>query len=84
VDSFKAARGTVPGLFDVVGASIAIMEDRITRSRMVGDPPDILIEPDVGGFDLMDFHRAGEAIPLGREAVGRVSEEIEELRAALP
>ncbi len=84
VDSFKAARGSVPGLFDVVGASIAIMEDRITRSRMVGDPPDILIEPDVGDLDLMDFHRADEAIPVGREAVGRVAEEIEELRAALP
>jgi NTE family protein len=83
VDSFKAARGEEPGLFDVMGASITIMGDRITRSRMVGDPPDVVIEPDVGDFELLDFHRAAEAIPLGLEAVERVEEEIEELREAL-
>ncbi len=84
VDSFRAARGPEPGLFDVVGASIAIMQDRITRSRMVGDPPDVVIEPDIADFELMDFHRAAEAIPLGREAVERVVEELEDLKNVLP
>jgi NTE family protein len=84
VDSFKAARGVEPGLFDVVGASIAIMQDRITRSRMVGDPPDVVIEPDIADFELLDFHRAGEAISLGRDAVERVDEELQDLQQALP
>lgn len=84
VDSFKAVRGSEPGLFDVVGASIAIMQDRITRSRMVGDPPDVVIEPDIADLELMDFHRAGEAIALGRDAVNRVEEELEDLQQALP
>jgi NTE family protein len=86
VDSLRAARGSEsePGLFDVVGASIAIMEDRITRSRMVGDPPDIVIEPDLPDFELMDFHRAAEAIPVGQEAVARVDEDLDALKAVLP
>ena len=42
-----------------------IMQDRITRSRMAGDPPDVLITPRVGHIGWFDFHRAEEAIALG-------------------
>src|SRR5690606_6141799 len=45
-----------PGLLDVVSASINIMQDRITRSRMAGDPAEISLLPQLEDFALMDFH----------------------------
>jgi NTE family protein len=83
VESWKKARRRDPGVFDVVGTSISIMQDRITRSRMVGDPPEIILEPDMGHFELMDFHRAEEAMELGRAAVERETEHLEELKGML-
>ena len=65
-----------PGLLDVVSASINIMQDRITRSRMAGDPAEISLLPQLEDFALMDFHRAHEAIAEGRALVQRRSEEI--------
>jgi NTE family protein len=58
-----------PGFFDVVAASVNIMQDRLTRSRMAGDPSEITLMPHLEDFALMDFHRAAEAIAAGREAV---------------
>lgn len=63
-----------PSLFDVIGASIDIMQDRITRSRMAGEPADISLVPLFEDLALMDFHRAEEAIEEGRRVV-RASEE---------
>ena len=68
-----------PGLFDVTSAAIGIMQDRITRSRMAGDPPDIVIAPRLPQLALMDFHRAGEAIEEGYEAVHRALPLLEHL-----
>ncbi|PKM22987.1 MAG: patatin [Gammaproteobacteria bacterium HGW-Gammaproteobacteria-14] len=65
-----------PGLLDVVSASINIMQDRITRSRMAGDPAEISLLPQLEDFALMDFHRAKEAIEEGRNLVRRREEEI--------
>jgi NTE family protein len=58
----------VPSLFDVVAASINIMQVRITRSRMAGEPPDAIITPRLASFGLMDFHEAEHAILQGRRA----------------
>ncbi|HUP90691.1 MAG TPA: patatin-like phospholipase family protein [Solimonas sp.] len=58
-----------PGYFDVVAASVNIMQDRITRSRMAGDPPEISLVPHLPDFALMDFHRAREAMEEGRRLV---------------
>ena len=55
-----------PGFFDVMTASVNIMQDRITRSRMAGDPAEEVLAPELGDFAIMDFHRAGEAIEEGR------------------
>jgi NTE family protein len=60
-----------PGLFDVLSASINIMQDRITRSRMAGDYPDIMMAPRLAHIGLMDYHRAAEAIDEGRAVVRR-------------
>jgi len=54
-----------PGLFDVLASSLNIMQDRITRSRMAGDPPDILITPRLEHLGLLEFYRAAEAIEEG-------------------
>lgn len=58
-----------PRFFDVIASSINIMQDRITRSRMAGDPPDLGLAPQLEDFALMDFHRAKEAIAEGRRLV---------------
>ena len=56
-----------PGMSAVMMDAINITQDRIARSRLAGDPPDITIAPKVGGIGLFDFHRAGEAIELGAQ-----------------
>lgn len=58
-----------PTLFDVIAASVNIMQDRITRSRMAGDPPEVTLNPALGELTFMDFHRADEAIEEGRRIV---------------
>ncbi len=61
-----------PGMFEVMASSINIMQDRITRSRMAGDPPEILIAPRLSHLALMEFDRAADAIAEGRAAVERM------------
>jgi NTE family protein len=65
-----------PGMLDVMSASINIMQDRITRSRMAGDPAEISLLPQLEDFALMDFHRAKEAIEEGRNLVQRHQSEL--------
>jgi len=62
------ASGPTPGLGSVMLASFNIIMDRMTRSRLAGDPPDVLLTPRVGHIALLDFDRADELIALGREA----------------
>ena len=59
----------MPSMLDVVASSLNIMQVRLTRSRMAGDPPDVTIAPRLAHLGLMDFHRAREAIEEGRRAV---------------
>ena len=54
-----------PGLFDTIAGSVNIMQDRITRSRMAGDPPDVLLSPRLAHISLMEFYRAEEVIQIG-------------------
>jgi len=68
-----------PGLFEVLAGSIAIMQDRLTRSRMAGDPPDITITPRVRHIGLLEFDRAAEGIAAGRESVLAVRSALEHL-----
>jgi NTE family protein len=65
-----------PGLFDAIIGSINIVQDRITRSRMAGDPPDVVLAPRLSHIGLMEFYRAREAIHEGRECVQRMLPEI--------
>lgn len=72
-----------PGLTTVMVEAFNVMQDRITRARLAGDPPDITINPRIGRIGLFDFHRAEEAIALGAEAAERALEGIDEVVAAL-
>lgn len=57
-----------PSMLDVLASSINIMQQRITRSRLAGDPADVLIAPRLTEFGLMEFHRAAAAIEIGSRA----------------
>ena len=61
-----------PGMFEVMASSINIMQDRITKSRMAGDPPDVLLSPRLGNLGLLEFDRAEEAIAEGYDSVRRM------------
>lgn len=71
------AGASAPGVGTVMLASFNILMDRITRSRLAGDPPDVLITPQVGHIALLDFDRAEELIALGRKAVDEARPQIE-------
>lgn len=58
-----------PSLFEVIADSSNIMQDRITRQRLAGDPPDIMISPRLAHIGLLEFNRAEETIAEGRRAL---------------
>jgi NTE family protein len=62
----------LPSLITVLTTSINIMQVRIARSRLAGEPADVLISPRMGHLGPMDFHRAREAIAEGEAAVARM------------
>jgi len=65
-----------PSYFEVLANSLNIMEDRITRTRLAGDPPEILLRPRLPNFTWLDFHRAKEAIAEGVACVERAKASI--------
>ena len=71
----------VPSLFGTVASAVDIVQDRITRSRMAGDPPDILLAPRLGHIGLLDFYKAEESIQEGEACVMRMRSGIETLFA---
>jgi NTE family protein len=75
--------GGRPGFSTVMMEAFNIMQDRITRARLAGDPPDVSINPRLGGVGLIDFHRAADAIAIGAEATERALDDIGEVIAAL-
>lgn len=63
------------GLTGVMVQAFNIIQDRISRARLAGDPPDLALHPRLNDIGLSEFHRAGEAIERGyEEAKSRVSE----------
>jgi NTE family protein len=68
-----------PNFFGTMASSFTILLDRITRSRLAGDPPDLHLVPRVGHIGLLDFHRAEDAIEEGAKAVDRIIPDIVEV-----
>jgi NTE family protein len=58
-----------PGYFDVIANSINIMQDQITRTRLAGEPPHVMLVPRLRDIGLLEFNRAREAIAEGRACV---------------
>lgn len=69
-----------PSMFGVMFSSFNIIMDRVTRSRLAGDPPDIHIKPLVGNFGLLEVERAPDMIAEGEAAVERI---LPDIKAAL-
>ena len=65
----EAEAQPMPGVMDVIATSINIMQDRVTRSRMAGDPADLVLSPRLSHLGLMEFYRANEAIAGGEQTV---------------
>jgi NTE family protein len=72
-----------PNIASIMVDSFNIMQDRVTRSRLAGDPPDVMIAPRCGKVGLFDFHRASEAIAIGAQAAERALPDIKDALAAL-
>jgi NTE family protein len=77
----RQAESEPPALLETLMGSINIMQLRIARSRLAGEPPDVLLTPRLGNLGLLDYHRAQIAITEGREAVVRM---LPAIRSAIP
>lgn len=69
-------KDNTPGISRVMMDALNIVQDRISRSRLAGDPPDAMICPRMPNFGLFDFHQAEAMIESGRAAVLRELEDI--------
>jgi NTE family protein len=75
----RTRRNDAPGIASVMVDAFNITQDRIARSRLAGDPPDVMITPKLAPVGLFEFHRAAECIEFGRQATERVLPDIFEL-----
>lgn len=71
------------GITGVMVEAFNIIQDRISRARMAGDPPDLALLPKLGHIGLTEFHRADEAIKIGYETAKAQFSELERLRTVL-
>ncbi|NMH61041.1 patatin-like phospholipase RssA [Alteromonas ponticola] len=72
----KADKLLPPSIFSVISSSLEILQARVTRSRLAGEPPDILIEPRLNDVGLMEFHRAAEMCEKGERTIERLAAQI--------
>ncbi len=63
--------GSEPSIFGVMMSSLNIVQDRLSRSRLAGDPPDVTIAPRLAHRGLLEFDKAEEMISEGERAVER-------------
>jgi NTE family protein len=70
---------TIPSIFEVFSTSLDVVEMRVARSRLSGDPADVLLTPLLPDFATMDYHRAKEAIDEGRASVERMGPLLEQV-----
>jgi NTE family protein len=73
------ARAVGPGYFDVIAGAINIMQDQITRSRLAGEPPHVMLMPRLSEIGLLEFDRADETIAEGRRSVEQMLPVLREL-----
>ena len=78
------ARPLGPGIASVLVDAFNITQDRIARSRLAGDPPDVTINVKCGRIGLFDFHRADELIAIGREATQKAMPDLRDYIGVYP
>jgi NTE family protein len=69
-----SAEEPMPSIFDVLATCMDIVNVRVARSRLAGEPPEVLVAPRLARLRLLDFDRAREAIDEGHRAVERVAQ----------
>lgn len=74
-----AEEGAPPSMLEVLATAVNIMQVRITRSRLVGEPADVLVAPRLAHLGLMEFHRARTAIEAGHRAAAHAVAPLREL-----
>ncbi len=67
---------TPPSMLSVLASTLNIVQDRVTRSRLAAQPPDVNLVPKVGDIGLLEFHRAAEAIEAGEAVIDAAESEI--------
>jgi NTE family protein len=80
---FYASENGAPSMASAMIEAFNIIQDRLARSRLAGDPPDLQIAARVGKIGIFDFHRADELIQLGRDAVTKAATSLAE-RVGVP
>ena len=65
-----------PTAMEIMSTSIQVLENRLKRYRMAGDPPDVIVQPYCPQISTLDFHRAEEAIEAGRLAVEKQRDQL--------
>ena len=81
---FGRRESSAPGISTVMVDAFNIVQDRISRSRLAGDPPDLIISPRLNGIGLFDFHRAADLIAAGKLATERSLDDLQELAQLNP
>lgn len=75
VSSNSKAKQNQLGIMSVMFESFNIIQDRVSRARLAGDPPDYTVRPKLKNVSIADFYKAEEAIELGyNEMMHRVKE----------
>jgi NTE family protein len=77
-------RNHAPSMLSVMASSLNIVQDRLTRSRLAGEPPDATITPKLGNIGLLQFDRAADSIAAGEQAVEEVTPALKEAVRRLP
>ncbi len=75
---FFGRGSNAPGISTVMMDALNIVQDRIARSRLAGDPPDLMISPKLTEIGLFDFHCASAAIAAGKAAAEKEIEDIQQ------
>lgn len=71
---------SMPNLIDVMGDTVHIIENQVSKIRLKMDPPDVLLAPEVGDIEILDFHHAEEIMEAGRRCVRAQREDLERFR----
>ena len=71
------------GITGIMVEAFNIIQDRISRARLAGDPPDLSLHPKLSHIGMTEFHRAAEAIELGYEAAKLQISELTRLQSVL-